>query len=169
MINIKNIMIYLILSLIIFISLTFLKKVSFSNNIEIEGYADIVDGDTIKILKKKIRLSGIDAPEIEQLCTDKNLNEWYCGKESKIALKDYIKNKIIKCISYKKDRYKRIIGECYLGRQNIQEWMVKNGWAIAYRKYSKKYINAEKFAKKNNLGIWQGKFIEPYKWRQLNR
>ena len=47
--------------------------------------------------------------------------------------------------------------------------MVKNGWAIAYKKYSKKYVEAEIYAKTNNLGIWEGKFLEPYKWRRLNK
>ena len=68
-----------------------------------------------------------------------------------------------------KDRYKRFIGTCYLNEIDIQEWMVKNGWAIAYKKYSKKYVEAEIYAKNNNLGIWKGKFLEPYKWRQLNK
>jgi len=169
MFNKTNVIIFLFSNLIIFLLLICPTNISLSENIEIKGYADIVDGDTIKIEKTKIRLSGIDAPEIKQLCVDKNLNEWHCGKKSKIALINFINNKTIKCIGHKKDRYKRIIGECYLGKQDIQEWMVKNGWAIAYREYSKKYINAENFAKNNNLGIWEGKFLEPYKWRKLNK
>ncbi len=169
MINKTNISVYLFLYLITFLSLIFITNISLSDGIEIEGFAKIIDGDTVKISNSIIRLSGIDAPEIKQLCTDKNLNEWHCGKKSKMALKNFINKKTIKCIGYKKDRYKRIIGECYLEEQDIQEWMVKNGWAIAYKKYSKKYINAENFAKSNNLGIWEGKFIEPYKWRKLNK
>ena len=169
MINKTNIIIYLFLNFLIFLSLIFLTNISLSDNIEIKGNAYIIDGDTIKISKRKIRLSGIDAPELKQLCSDKNSNSWQCGKKSKIALKNFINKEIITCIGQKKDRYKRIIGECYLGSQDIQEWMVRNGWAIAYKKYSKKYINAENFARNNNLGIWQGKFLEPYKWRKLNK
>ena len=74
----------------------------------------------------------------------------------------------IKCFVEGKDRYKRKIAESYRDKLNINSWMVRNGFAIAYRKYSKKYVSDEEFAKENKLGIWQGKFIEPEKWRKLN-
>ncbi len=136
---------------------------------EIIGKPTIIDGDTIKILNYKIRLHGIDSPEINQLCLDKNNKQWQCGIRAKNSLNNFISNKNIKCIYNKKDRYKRFIGTCYLNEIDIQEWMVKNGWAIAYKKYSKKYVEAEIYAKNNNLGIWKGKFLEPYKWRRLNK
>ena len=74
----------------------------------------------------------------------------------------------IKCIPTTKDRYKRYIATCFKGKTNLNQWMVKNGFAIAYRRYSKKYVPDEVFAKENKLGLWQGKFMEPEKWRKLN-
>tara|TARA_B100000686_G_C16439722_1_gene786338 strand:+ start:97 stop:603 length:507 start_codon:yes stop_codon:yes gene_type:complete len=151
------------------ILLIFIINVSTLYSNEIIGKAIVIDGDTIKIEGKKIRLYGIDSPELKQLCRFKNNVNWYCGMEAKKALLDFIKNNTIKCLGTLKDKYKRIIGTCYLDKQDIQEWMVKHGWAIAYRKYSKKYIDSENFAKFNNLGIWQGNFLEPQKWRKLSK
>ena len=140
------------------------------------GKAKVTDGDTIKINDQKIRLFGIDAPETKQFCKEVYLSflifnfkrDYKCGEKSTNALKKKIKDKIIRClIQDKKDRYRRNIGICYLKKQDINSWLVKNGYAIAYRRYSKKYINDEKYAENNKLGIWQGTFMEPEKWRRI--
>ena len=166
-----NFVSYSLKSLLIIFSLIFIIyiiNIPTISSTEIIGKPIVIDGDTIKILNKKIRLHGIDSPEIKQSCLYKNNKKWECGMDAKKALNNFIIDKNLRCISKKKDRYKRLIGTCYLRDIDIQEWMVKNGWAIAYRKYSKKYIEAEVYAKNNNLGIWQGNFIEPQKWRQQN-
>ena len=75
----------------------------------------------------------------------------------------------VSCVDKTIDRYKRIVAVCYYLNEDLGKLMVKNGWAIAYRKYSKDYIAEENYAKENKLGIWQGKFIEPYKWRKKNK
>jgi len=155
----------------IYIFITILFTISPASKVsseEIKGLAKIIDGDTIKISTRKIRLSGIDAPELKQFCIKED-TKWPCGLESKKALIEYTKNKIISCISNKKDRYNRFIAKCYKEKQDIQKWLVKNGWALAYRKYSLEYINDENFAQNNNLGIWQGKFLKPHKWRRINK
>ena len=140
------------------------------------GKANVTDGDTIKINDQKIRLFGIDAPETKQFCKEVYLSflifnfkrDYKCGEKSTSALKKKIKNKKIRClIQDKKDRYKRNIGICYLKRQDINSWLVKNGYAIAYRRYSKKYIIDEQYAEDNKLGIWQVTFMEPEKWRRI--
>ena len=74
----------------------------------------------------------------------------------------------IKCIFTTKDRYKRYIATCYKEKKNLNQWMVRNRYAIAYRIYSKKYVPDEDFAKENKLGLWRGKFMNPEKWRKLN-
>ena len=66
------------------------------------------------------------------------------------------------------DRYKRYIGVCFVEAINLNQWMVRNGYAVAYRRYSKDYIKDEDHAKKNKLGLWAGDFINPEKWRKLN-
>ena len=135
---------------------------------KILGKAIIIDGDTIHIGKNKIRLHGIDAPEYRQTCTiDKEI--WNCGIESKIALENFILKKEVVCEIIDVDQYRRFVGTCFLENQNINQYMVRNGWAIAYRYYSLKFVKDEEFAKKNKLGIWQGSFIEPYLFRKNNK
>ena len=73
----------------------------------------------------------------------------------------------IKCISKSRDRYKRYLGVCFLDDLDLNKWMVKNGHAIAYKKYSRKYELQEQYAKENKLGVWQGSFIEPKEWRRI--
>ena len=133
----------------------------------IKGNAKVIDGDTIHIGKNKIRLHGIDAPEKNQKCFISN-DEWNCGKQSTINLINLIDLRKVKCIIIDKDRYNRDIGDCYVDEININKWMVKNGWALAYRYYSVKYIEDEEFAKKNDKGIWQGNFENPWDFRKKN-
>ena len=146
---------------------------------EIIGISKVIDGDTIHINNFKIRLEGIDAPEMRQKCKKEFLKisstigfifykDYNCGEVSKKKLKDKIKESEIKCISSSKDRYKRHIATCFKGQTNLNQWMVRNGYAIAYRRYNKKYIPDEDFAKENKLGLWKGKFMDPEKWRKLN-
>ena len=154
----------------------------FSTNIlaeEIIGIPKIVDGDTVYINNYKIRLEGIDAPEMKQKCKKEKLKissiigftfyeDYYCGEHSKENLEAKVKGSNIKCISTTKDRYKRYLAKCFKGEINLNRWMVRNGHAVAYRRYSKEYIPDEDFAKENKLGLWQGKFLDPEKWRKLN-
>ena len=138
----------------------------FANNIS--GIASIIDGDTIKILKKSIRLHGIDTPEKKQKCI-KNLQEYNCGKVATNALIRKIDGRQVICkVQNKLDRYKRYIGICFVEKINLNKWLVRNGYAVAYRKYSKNYIDDEEYAKKKKLGLWSGTFIQPEKWRKLN-
>jgi endonuclease YncB( thermonuclease family) len=135
---------------------------------EISGVPSITDGDTIKILNKRIRFHGIDTPEKQQICI-KDSKEYSCGKEATNALKKKIGGNSVTCkVQDKLDRYKRYIGVCFLGDADLNEWMVKNGYAVAYRRYSKDYIEDENYAKKKKIGLWSGSFIHPEKWRKLN-
>ena len=129
------------------------------------GEPKIIDGDTIYINKYKIRLHGIDAPEIKQKCIYKK-KEWYCGKQASIELKKIINNQIIKCITNDIDIYNRYVAICFMNEVNLNQLMVKKGWAVAYRYYSKDYIIEEKYAQDNKLGIWKGKFEKPYIFRK---
>ena len=141
---------------------------------EISGNAQIIDGDTIKINLKKIRLYGIDAPESKQMCKKTYLTiiffnftkDYPCGKISTQKLKKKINNKVITCKILDIDRYKRLIGECYKRNLNLNSWLVSNGYAVAYRKYSKKYVSFEVKAKNEKLGLWQGKFEMPWDYRR---
>ena len=142
-----------------------------------EGIPRVVDGDSLEINDNKIRLTGIDAPEKKQLCKKPFLTvtfltfqkEYECGAMATERLKKFIKNRSIRCNSESKDRYDRFIATCYLKNKNINSWIVRNGYAVAYTRYSKKYVLDEEYAKKNKLGIWKGTFQKPEEWRKKAR
>ena len=165
--------IILIIICLIFFILTY-KDVKSQEIKEISGNAQIIDGDTIKINSKKIRLYGIDAPELKQMCKKPYLTiifftftkDYPCGKISTQKLQNKINNKVVTCKILDIDRYKRLIGECYKRNLNLNSWLVSNGYAVAYRKYSKKYISNEINAKNEKKGLWQGKFEMPWEFRR---
>ena len=165
--------IILIIICSIFFILTY-KDVRSEEIKEISGNAQVIDGDTIKINSKKIRLYGIDAPEFKQICKKTYLTiiifsftkDYPCGKISTVELKKKINNKVITCKILDIDKYKRLIGECYKRNLNLNSWLVSNGYAVAYRKYSKKYVSNEINAKNKKLGVWQGKFEMPWDYRR---
>ena len=149
------------------------------NSEEIYSMPKIIDGDTVHIKSKKIRLEGIDAPEIKQQCQKTYLQisaivgfnfkkNYSCGIISKKKLIDKINKSQINCIASRQDRYKRYLATCYKDKINLNKWMVRNGLAVAYKRYSKDYLRDEAYAKENKLGIWKGSFERPEKWRKLN-
>ena len=127
----------------------------------------VIDGDTIYLNGEKIRFSGIDTPEIKQTCT-KNNEIIECGILAKELLIKFIGNNKINCIREGKDQYKRTLAECFVNDLSLSSSLVKNGYAFAYRKYSKKFIVDEDFAKSNKLGMWSMKFEYPWDWRKNN-
>ena len=127
----------------------------------------IIDGDTIHLNDEKIRFTGIDTPELKQTCK-KNSKIIYCGIEARQLLIDKVgKDKVI-CVREGKDRYKRTLAECFVNDLSLSRYLVREGYAFAYRKYSKKFINDEEFAKKNNMGMWSMNFEYPWDWRKKN-
>ena len=126
----------------------------------------IVDGDTIVLNGEKIRFSGIDTPELKQTCMNGN-EKIFCGKNAKMLLIKKIGNEIPKCISEGKDYYKRTLAECFINGESLSVYLVRSGYAFAYRKYSNKFIKDEEFAKKNKLGMWAMTFQYPWDFRKL--
>ena len=127
----------------------------------------IIDGDTIHLNGKKIRFSGIDTPEIRQTCT-KNNEIVKCGIQARELLVKIISNNNIKCIEEGIDQYKRILAECFVNDLSLSSYLVKNGYAFAYRKYSQKFVIDEDFARLNKLGMWSMNFEYPWDWRKKN-
>ena len=127
----------------------------------------IVDGDTIHFDfdKRKVRFNGIDTPEIGQMCIASD-GPFDCGLMAKKVLKDFIGSKLPICKSQGVDNYSRELAECYVDDESISKYLVRNGFAFAYRKYSKKFIVDEDFAKKNKLGLWKTDFSYPWEYRQ---
>ncbi len=129
----------------------------------INGQASVIDGDTIKIQGISIRLSGIDAPEMKQLCF-KNDVAFNCGLSAKMHLEKLIKKDKGKanCKFENLDKYGRILGNCV----GLNVAMVADGWAVAYTRYSDEYLHWQKIAKKQKLGLWSTKFDYPEEWRR---
>ena len=127
----------------------------------------IIDGDTIHLNGKKIRFSGIDTPELKQTCK-KNDKIIYCGITAKKLLIDKIADQKVNCIEEGKDQYKRILAECFVNDLSLSSYLVKKGYAFAYRKYSKKFIKDENYAKANKIGMWSMQFEYPWDFRRNN-
>ena len=140
------------------------------DNVDFIRKVYVSDGDTVKSKNNKviIRLHGIDAPEAKQICQNFNGKKYSCGYKSTTFLKSLINQNQIKCKFKDKDKYGRLIAVCFSGGINLNATMVKEGWAIAYRYFSKDYVNEEEIAKIKKKGIWQGSFVEPYIWRKNN-
>ena len=134
-------------------------NISFADNLK------IIDGDTIILNGEKIRFSGIDAPELNQTCLqgDQKVN---CGIVAKKLLAEKIDKTTIECIREGKDFYKRTLAECFVNDESLSKFLVRNGYGFAYRKYSKKFIKDEDFAKVNKLGMWSMKFQYPWDFRK---
>jgi len=147
------------LSIYIFLLLMLCSNV-FADNLR------IIDGDTIELNGEKIRFSGIDTPELKQICTLDNI-EIFCGNLAAIVLKEKIGNEIVSCEREpKKDFFGRTLGECFINDESLSKFLVRNGYAFAFVKYSKKYVEDEKYAKENNLGLWAMEFEYPWDFRK---
>ena len=138
-----------------------------ANSKEINGKARIIDGDSVEINNHMIRLIGIDAFEIKQECFKKDNTKYKCGEQSALILATIISKQPINCTAEKKDRYKRWLATCYIGKLDINENMVLYGNAFSYM--SKKYKTTENKAKKVRAGAWAGEFIFPWEWRKLKK
>ena len=137
------------------------QKQNKSNN-KVNAKVRVVDGDTIHIGKKKYRFSGIDTPEMKQTC-EKDNQIVYCGLLAQKILKQKIGNQQITCLEEDEpDRYQRILAECFVNSESLSKFLVRNGYAFAYRKYSTKFVKDEEFAKDKKLGIWAMTF--QYTW-----
>ena len=128
----------------------------------------VIDGDTIHIGTIKYRFFGIDAPEIKQIC-EKDNKKIQCGILAKNFLKNKIGDKIPSCITKDKDRYQRIVAECFISDESLSRLMVREGYAVAYSQYSKDFVEDEKFAKENRHGIWSMSFQMPSDYRKALR
>ena len=127
----------------------------------------ITDGDTIRINGEKIRFSGIDTPELRQICLKQGIKV-LCGITAKQILIDKIADNKIVCIREGKDQYKRTLAECFVNNESLSSYLVKSGYAFAYRRYSKKFITDEDFARTNKIGMWSMEFDYPWDWRKKN-
>jgi endonuclease YncB( thermonuclease family) len=135
----------------------------------ITGAAIVLDGDTIRIGRTSIRLFGIDAPEKNQTCANGLNQDYTCGVTSAAFLRQAIDNREVSCDGKGTDRYKRLLAVCFAGEVNLNVALVRSGWAVAFRRYSKNYVDEEEQAKRDRVGMWAGKFQAPEDWRKISK
>ena len=139
-----------------------------NNSFADEKKIQVIDGDTIHVGKLTYRLFGIDAPETKQICEKDNI-KIQCGIIAKNVLINKIGDKIPECIVKDKDRYQRLVAECFINKESLSKFMVREGYAVAYAQYSKDFIEDEKYAKENKLGFWSMNFQTPSEYRKSLR
>jgi endonuclease YncB( thermonuclease family) len=128
------------------------------------GRVFVIDGDTVMTGEEKIRLEGIDAPELGQLCV-KNGIKYKCGIKSKAHLNDLAQSGQMHCRAWQRDKYERLLGTCFVGDVNINGRMVGDGWAVAFGGFYGEEANA----RQSGAGLWVGEFDRPREWRSLHR
>lgn len=134
------------------------------------GQASVIDGDTIEIHGRRIRLWGIDAPESRQTCQDQNDHEYRCGQVAANALADKIGRHVVDCQQRGTDRYHRVVAVCRADGVELGRWLVEQGFAVEWRRYSGGfYSDADDLARTNHAGVWAGTFQFPWDWRAEHR
>ena len=137
---------------------------------DITGPAKVREGDQIQIGASKIRLGGIDAPAVDQLCLNNSGERWTCGAAARDELIKHTDGKDWTChVRQAADRRGRVVARCEVDGEDIQKWMVKNGWALSYARVSHDYDADEAAAREAKAGMWQGAFIAPWDWRVRNK
>lgn len=131
----------------------------------IVGTASVIDGDTINIDGNRIRFYGVDTPESDQVCQDASGYDYQCGQSATRALSDKIGHQEVSCERKDVDRYGRTVAVCYVGDVDLNGWLVSEGLAVAYYRYSARYGPEEIAARIAGRGLWAGSFDHPEDWR----
>jgi endonuclease YncB( thermonuclease family) len=136
---------------------------------DITGVPKIHDGDQVVIGSSRIRLRGIDAPSVDQLCLNTAGERWTCGVAARDELMHHTDKKSWTCHVERTDRRGRNVAKCEVDGEDIQKWLVASGWALAYVRFTHDYEADEKAARETKAGMWQGAFIAPWDWRVRNK
>lgn len=137
--------------------------------IVVQGPARVIDGDTLAVHGTRIRLQGIDAPEIRQRCEDGAGRPWACGRAATVALGALVGMAEVTCTARRRDRYRRLVAVCWAGGADIGRGMVTQGMAMAHRRFGRAYTPTELDARRAALGLWSGRFDMPWDWRKARR
>jgi len=152
---------YLFAACLIFALIFLAARLDDARQVTRSGTPIVNDGDSLTIDGVRIRLWGIDAPELHQTC---NLNgkAYACGQNSRDALRALVKGKPVDCRGNEYDKYDRLLAICTAGATEINAAMVESGWALSYGGYG----SLEADARREKKGIWAGEFERPRDWRQ---
>lgn len=128
------------------------------------GHAEAIDGDTLRLGATRIRLVGLDAPELDQTCTRTDGSEWACGRDARTFLVGRLKQEPVECTRAGRDIYGRTLAKCSVEDDDIGAAIVRAGWAVSNDDYL-----ADAFdARAQQLGIWSGSFDQPADWRRTH-
>ena len=146
---------------------------------DVFGAACVTDGDTLVVNGKRrhtrcvggtrVRLFGIDAPELKQKCRHASGRDFLCGRAAASFLLEHVRGRPVECKGNSVDRYGRLIATCFIDGKNLNAMMVSAGWALAFRAHSEKYVPQENIARKAKKGIWAMRFVPPWEWRRIKR
>ncbi len=132
------------------------------------GKARVVDGDTLAVQGRRVRLHGIDAPEARQTCS-RGGRRWACGRAATRAMRRLVGRNPVRCEVRDRDRYGRAVAACFAAGRDVQQDLVRQGLALAYRRWSMRYVPDEDAARAGRLGLWSGDFTAPWRWRRQDR
>ncbi|PHQ99557.1 MAG: nuclease [Marinosulfonomonas sp.] len=138
-------------------------------NTGVQGSAYVHDGDTFTVASVKIRLFGVDAPEMDQTCEMPDGTDWACGRWSRDQVRDMLRGRTLRCVKQTYDRYGRMVARCYLGDQDLAQLLVRGGIVFSYARYSRDYIGVEKAAIAAGRGLWVAKVVAPAEFRRSKR
>lgn len=131
----------------------------------LSGATLVVDGDTLHVGNERVRLFGVDAPELSQMC-GVGASKVACGQLAARWLRSRVQNRTLQCSAVDKDRYGRVVARCRIDGTDLSQALVEAGWATAYRKYSFQYVDAENRARAAQRGIWALSFESPELYRR---
>ncbi len=136
---------------------------------DVSGVPKIATADQISINNIRIKLAGIDAPSLQQLCLDAKGAPWKCGIAARDALADHVGSKPWTCHLMRLDRHARTLAKCSVDGEDVHAWLVRGGWALAFLRGAQRYDVDQKQAQAANAGLWQGAFFAPADWRVRRR
>lgn len=131
----------------------------------LEGVGRVIDGDTLDVGAVRVRLYGVDAFERSQMC-DAPQGPWACGAAATRALKARAEGRRLVCRVMDTDRYGRKVSRCEQAGVDVARVLVSEGLALAYRRYSRDYVDEELAAEARGAGAWKGSFDRPEQWRR---
>jgi endonuclease YncB( thermonuclease family) len=150
-------------------AIAFILWPAFALAADVTGVAKIREGDRIQIGNSRIRLYGIDAPSVDQLCLNQKGDRWTCGVAARDELSRHAGGRSWTCHLGQADHHGHFLARCAIDGEDIQKWLVRSGWALSYKRRSHDYDADEAAAREAKAGMWQGAFIAPWDWRVRNK
>lgn len=139
-----------------------------ANAADITGTPVILDGDTVQFGAQRVRLGAMASPETDQQCLNEKGEPWACGIAARDALKGFAGGKPWTCRPVGATQHGSVLGRCTAGGEDVEKWMVRNGWGLASSREAKGYGADEAEARTGKVGLWAGAFVSPRDWRHRN-